>query len=66
MAQVDSYKIEGRLGNTVNGKLVLLANTNQGVIEIGESTVTNGVFEFTGRMPDVTVVYFSDLRAGEC
>lgn len=62
MAQVDSYKIEGRLGNTVNGKLVLLANTNQGVIEIGESTVTNGVFEFTGRMPDVTVVYLAPVK----
>lgn len=62
MAQVDSYKIEGRLGNTVNGKLVLLANTNQGVIEIGESTVTNGVFEFTGRMPGVTVVYLAPVK----
>ena len=41
---------------------VLLANTNQGVIEIGESTVTNGVFEFTGRMPDVTVVYLAPVK----
>lgn len=62
MAQVDSYKIEGRLGNTINGELVLLASTNQGVIEIGESTVTNGMFEFTGRMPDVTVVYLAPVK----
>ena len=54
MAQGDSYKIEGRLANTVNGKLLLIADTENGMIDIGEATVTNGIFEFTGRMPEMT------------
>ena len=57
MAQEDSYKIEGKLANTVNGKLLLVANTDKGMLDIGEATVTNGVFEFTGRMPELTLVY---------
>ena len=35
MAQEDSYKIEGKLGNTVNGKLLLVANTDKGMLDIG-------------------------------
>ena len=54
MAQEDSYKIEGKLGNTVNGKLLLVANTDKGMLDIGEATVTNGEFEFTGRMSETT------------
>jgi len=42
MAQEDSYKIEGKLANTVNGKLLLVANTDKGMLDIGEATVTNG------------------------
>lgn len=37
MAQNDSYKIEGRLNNSVNGKLLLVANTENGMIDIGEA-----------------------------
>ena len=62
MAQEDSYKIEGRLANTVNGKLLLVADTEQGMIDIGEATVTNGIFEFTGRMPEMTVVYLTPVK----
>ena len=62
MAQEDSYKIEGKLGNTVNGKLLLVANTDKGMLDIGEATVTNGEFEFTGRMPEVTLVYLMPMK----
>lgn len=62
MAQEDSYKIEGKLASTINGKLLLVANTAQGVIDIGDATVTNGVFEFTGRMPEPTLVYLMPVK----
>lgn len=62
MAQEDSYKIEGKLGNMVNGKLLLVANTDKGMLDIGEATVTNGEFEFTGRMPEVTLVYLMPMK----
>ena len=62
MAQEGEYKIEGRLANTVNGKLLLVAQTAQGMIDISEATVTNGVFEFTGRMPEMTLVYLMPVK----
>lgn len=62
MAQDEGYKIEGRLANTVNGKLLLIADTDKGMIDIGEATVTNGKFEFTGRMTDMTVVYLTPVK----
>ena len=57
VAQEESYKIEGRLNASVNGHLVLVADTEQGMIDIGDVTITNGIFVFTGRMPEVTVTY---------
>ena len=57
MAQESEYKIEGKLNESVNGQLILIADTEQGMIDIGDVMVTNGHFEFTGRMPEVTVVY---------
>ena len=74
MAQGDSYKIEGRLDNSVNGKLLLVANTENGMIDIGEAVITNGAFEFTGRMPETTLVYLMPVKknyigshdVGEC
>ena len=62
MAQGDSYKIEGRLDNSVNGKLLLVASTENGMVDIGEATVANGVFEFTGRMPEVTLAYLMPTK----
>ncbi|MCR9011123.1 TlpA disulfide reductase family protein [Gabonibacter chumensis] len=62
MAQQDSFKIEGQLDNGTNGKLLLVANTDRGLLDIGEATVTNGVFEFTGRMPKVTVAYLMPVK----
>ncbi len=62
MAQEEGYKIEGRLANTVNGKLLLIADTEKGMIDIGEATVTNGMFEFSGRMPEMTVVYLTPVK----
>lgn len=57
VAQEGSYKIEGRLDASVNGHLLLVADTEHGAIDIGDVVITNGVFEFTGRMPEVTVTY---------
>ena len=36
VAQGDSYKITGQVGNSVNGKLLLVALTEKGLIDIGE------------------------------
>lgn len=62
MAQEDSYIIEGRLDASVNGKLLLVASTEKGMIDIEEVTVTNGVFEFAGRMPEVTLAYIMPVK----
>lgn len=45
MAQNKGYKIEGRLANTVNGKLLLVVKMDKGTIDISEADVTNGVFD---------------------
>lgn len=62
MAQDKGYKIEGRLANTVNGKLLLVVKMDKGTIDISEADVTNGVFEFTGRMPEMTLVYLMPVK----
>ena len=46
VAQDDSY-----------GQMVLIADTENGLIELGDITVTDGQFEFSGRMPEMTVAY---------
>ena len=62
VAQGDSYKITGQVGNSVNGKLLLVALTEKGLIDIGEAEVTNGVFEFTGRMSETTLAYLMPVQ----
>ena len=62
MAQDKNYRIEGRLANTVNGKLLLVTKMEKGTIDISEADVTNGVFEFTGRMPEITLVYLMPVK----
>lgn len=62
MAQEDSYKIEGRLGQPLNTQVILMADTEKGVIELSDATITNGNFEFTGRMPETTVVYLLSAK----
>ena len=57
VAQDGSYRLEGRLEPTVNGQMVLIADTENGLIELGDITVTDGRFEFSGRMSEMTVVY---------
>ena len=37
--------------------MVLIADTENGLIELGDITVTDGRFEFSGRMSEMTVVY---------
>lgn len=56
-AQEDSYKIEGQLGQSVNGQVVFVAETEKGMVELSDVTITNGDFELTGRMPEPTVVH---------
>ena len=62
VAQENGYKIEGQLGNTVNGKLLLVALTEKGLIDIGEAVITNGAFEFTGRMSETTLAYLMPVQ----
>ena len=56
-AQEDSYRIEGRLGQPINTQVILMADTEKGMIELSDVTITNGNFELTGRMPEMTVVH---------
>lgn len=61
-AQQDSYKIEGLLNSTTNGSIVLVADTENGLLELSDATITNGKFEFTGRMPEATVAYLMPVK----
>lgn len=56
-AQDDSYKIEGRLGQPINTQVILMADTEKGMVELSDVTITNGNFELTGRMPEATAVH---------
>ena len=62
VAQGDSYRITGQVGNSVNGKLLLVALTEKGLIDIGEAVITNGAFEFTGRMSETTLAYLMPVQ----
>lgn len=62
VAQGDSYRITGQVGNSVNGKLLLVALTEKGLIDIGEAVITNGTFEFTGRMSETTMAYLMPVQ----
>ena len=48
VAQGDSYRITGQVGNSVNGKLLLVALTEKGLIDIGEAVITNGASSRAG------------------
>lgn len=61
-AQGDSYRIEGRLGRPLNTQVVLIAETEKGVMELSDAAITDGNFEFTGRMPETTVVYLMPAK----
>ena len=41
---------------------LLVALTEKGLIDIGEAEVTNGVFEFTGRMSETTLAYLMPVQ----
>lgn len=53
----DGYKITGALGGTLGGKLLLLANGPQGLVQLGEAVMTNGNFEFKGQVDALTPAY---------
>lgn len=65
IAQEDSYRLEGRLDPAVNGQMVLIADTENGLVELGDITVTGGHFEFSGRMPETTVTYLMTSKKDE-
>lgn len=53
----EGFKITGRLGGTLGGKLLLVAGGEQGVEKLGEATMVNGSFEFSGSVTGMTPVY---------
>ena len=53
----DGFKITGALGGTLGGKLLLVANGPQGLVQLGEAVMTNGNFEFKGQVDALTPAY---------
>ena len=53
----DSFKITGQLGGTLDGNLLLVANSEQGCVELGQAVMTNGSFEFKGKVNEMTPAY---------
>lgn len=62
VAQNDTFTIEGHLDASINGKLLLVVDAEKGLIDIGDAVVTNGVFKFTGRMPEATMAYIMPVK----
>ena len=44
----DGFKITGKLGGNLGGKLVLVGNGAEGAVSLGETVMIDGDFEFTG------------------
>lgn len=53
----DGFKITGQLGGTLGGELILVANSAQGPVQLGKTVMTNGSFEFTGKVDGMTPAY---------
>ena len=53
----EGFKIVGRLGGTLGGNLMLVANGPQGAVKLGEASMVNGSFEFTGKVDSLTPAY---------
>lgn len=53
----DSFKITGQLGGTLDGNLLLVANSEQGCVELGQAVMTNGSFEFKGKVNEMMPAY---------
>ena len=53
----EGFKIAGRLGGTLGGKLLLVTIGTEGAIKLDETEMTNGHFEFSGKVETVTPAY---------
>lgn len=53
----EGFRIEGRLGGTMAGNLMLVASLPQGFVKLGDAVMTNGNFEFSGRVAGLTLAY---------
>ena len=51
------FKITGRLGGTLGGNLMLVTNTTEGAIRLGQAVMVNGNFSFSGKVNEMTPVY---------
>ena len=53
----EGFKIAGRLGGTLGGKLLLVTIGTEGAVKLDETEMTNGNFEFTGKVDAMTPAY---------
>lgn len=53
----ESFKITGRLGGSLGGNLVLVGSSSEGAVKLGETTMIDGNFEFTGSVTGVMPAY---------
>lgn len=53
----EGFKITGELGGTLGGNLLLVVNGPEGAVKLGETVMTNGNFEFTGRVEGMIPAY---------
>ncbi len=53
----EGFKIAGRLGGTLGGKLLLVTIGSEGAVKLDETTMTNGSFDFAGKVDAVTPAY---------
>lgn len=51
------FKITGRLGGNLSGKLILLGSGSGGAVNLGETEMTNGSFEFAGKVDEMMAAY---------
>ena len=53
----DGFKITGKLGGNLGGKLVLVGNGAEGAVSLGETVMIDGDFEFTGKVDGMILAY---------
>ena len=58
----NGFKITGRLGGTLGGNLVLVANNAQGPVQLGQAVMVNGNFDFSRFYKEIAVSYGLGLR----
>lgn len=51
------FHIQGNLGGSLSGKLMLIVNGSQGAVKLGETDMVNGLFEFSGKVDSLMLAY---------